>query len=344
MGWLETVFAGLERLGYKPVTTMFVPEASAGIQRLAEDLRAQRYVSVAAAFERIAEDRYGEALDAVIKALTGGDAARLPLALDAIRLWHDDPGPAAFHATMLMACGAIREAWRNRGGRVANEVAQSAWPAFFGHLENADSLLAMAARLRPGHVEPLAMRLITSRGLQMGHDETHARFQALTEVAPLHVDGHLNMQESLKAKWGGSHEAMFAFARQHAERAPEGHALASLVVHAHWEMRNLRYWADDERADDYFKRPEVVREIVDTWHRSAGSPQHRPNGDSRALYNVMAASLALCGQRELARNALQHMKWQCLSWPWCTMSDSLPESINVGWVVDRVARSVGAQP
>lgn len=344
MGWLEAVFAGLARLGYKPVTQEFVPPVSAGIRRMAEDLRQQRYEPLTAAFERLDPDRYDEALGALIDTLTDGNTDRLPSALDLIRVWHDDAGTAAFHASMLMARGAIREAWRVRGGQTANQVAREAWPVFMSQLGHADDLLEQAVRLRPQHAEPLAWRLITARGLQLGPDELQRRFAQLTAAAPLHLSGHLVMLESLKAKWGGSHEAMFAFARQHGERAPEGHVMAGLVVYAHWEMRNLRYWADDERANDYFKQPEVGRELAAAWKRSGGSPQHRSSGDSQSLFNAMAAALALCGQREPARQALRQMKGQCLDWPWCTMADSLPESVHFGWVVDRVSRSVGLKP
>lgn len=343
MGWLRAVFSSLERLGFKPVTTVFSPEASPGIQRMAEDLRAQRYEPLVAAFERIPPDRYGDALEAILDALTGGQESRLPVALDAVRVWHDDPGQGAFHAATLLGWGSIREAWRARGGRFANHVPQDAWPVFFGHLENAEELLAKAAGLRPQHPEPLSNLLITARGLQMGGEDERERFQALIDVAPLHVRGHVLMLENLKAKWGGSDEAMFAFARQHAERAPEGHALGCLPVHAHWEMRNMLAWKDEEPADAYFRRPEVAREIIQAWRCTAGSPSHVADGYSRALYNLMAASLALCGQRELARQALGKMQGQCLEWPWCAMSDSLAECANVGWVVDRVARSVGAR-
>lgn len=344
MDWLHAVFAWLERLGYQPATKLIDAGASPGIQRMAEDLRAQRYEPLEGAFERIPAGRYGEALDALLDAMAAGQEAGLPVALDMVRRWQDDPGQGAFHAAMLLARGSIREAWRVRGGKFAGEVPRDAWPAFFGHLENADRLLVSAARWRPSHPEPLVGRLITARGLQLDDDELQSRFQALLSLAPLHVQGHVLMLENLKAKWSGSHEAMFAFARQQAVRAPEGHALGALVVHAHWEMRNLRYWADDEQADAYFRRPEVAREITGVWQRTAGSSSHVPDGDSRALYNLMAASLALCGQRELARQALARMKGQCTEWPWCAMAETLREGVNTGWVVDRVARSVGVRP
>lgn len=343
MSCLHAVFSNLERLGFKPVTQVFAAQASPGIQRMAEDLRTRRYEPLLAAFERITPDRYDEALRALLEALTGGNESRLPNAMDAIRVWHDDPAKGAFHASMLLGWGSIREAWRARGGQWASKVSEEAWPVFFSHLENADELLAKAASLRPGHPEPLSNLLITARGLQMGGEEERVRFQALLDVAPLHVRGHVLMLENLKAKWGGSHEAMFAFARQHAERAPDGHALGCLPVHAHWEIRNLLDSADDERADAYFKRPEVAREIIMAWRRTGGSPRHVVDGYGRVLYNLMAATLFLCGQRELARQALMKMKGQCLHWPWCALSDSLAESVNVGWVVDRVARSVGAR-
>lgn len=344
MEWLQAVFAWLERLGYKPATAMFAPEASPGIQRMAEDLRARRYEALEAAFDRIPVDRYGDALDAILDALTGGKASQLPTALDAVRVWQDDPGKAAFHAAMLLARGSIREGWRVRGGRFAGDVREDAWPVFFGHLENADRLFDVARRLRPDHPEPCVGLLSTTRALEMDEAGTEARFRAVLAVAPLHLQGHVLMLENLKAKWGGSHEAMFAFAREHAGRAPDGHALGSLALYAHWEMRNLRYWDDDDDADAYFRQPEVARDIIQAWRRTAGAPAHVPDANSRVLHNLMAASLALCGQRELARQALQKMKGQCVEWPWCTMSESLPESVNPAWVVDRIARSVGMRP
>lgn len=341
MVWLQTVFTWLERLGFKPVTTVFDPAASPGIRRIADDLRAKRYEAVEAAFDRIAVDRYGDALDAILDAMTGGRASDLPTALDAVRVWQDDPGKGAFHAAMLLGRGSVREGWRVRGGKVAYDVKEDAWPVFISQLENADRLFDEAARVRPGHPEPWVGLLSTTRGLQLDDDDTGRRFQSLLERAPLHVQGHVLMLENLKAKWGGSHEAMFAFAREQAGRAPEGHVLGGLVVHAHWEMRNLRYWADDDDADAYFRQADVVRDIIQVWRRTGGSGRHVPDADSRVFYNLMAATLALCGQRELARQALRMMKGQCVEWPWCAMVESLPESMNTGWVVDRIARSVG---
>lgn len=343
MAWLQAVFAWLERLGYKPVTTVFAPGASPGIQRMAEDLRARRYDALEAAFERIPVDRYSDALDAILDAMTGGRESTLPAALDAVRIWQDDPGQGAFHAAMLLGRGSVREGWRVRGGKLADDVKEDAWPVFFSQLENADRLFDEAGRVRPAHPEPCVGLLSTTRGLGLDEVETTARFHALLERSPLHLQGHALMLENLKAKWGGSHEAMFAFAREHAGRAPEGHALGALPLHAHWEMRNLRYWADDDEADAYFRQADVVREVIQIWRRTAGSSSHAPDASARVLYNLMAATLALCGQRELARQALRMMKGQCVEWPWCAMVESLPESMNTGWVVDRIARSVGVR-
>lgn len=305
---------------------------------MATALLQQREQDVEPVLEKVKPDAYLRMLDAVLDVLEEDHGWEV--ALEALAAWHQR-APFSFHATMLRARGLIRAAWAARGGALASEVDGAAWPVFLARLENADHLLENATRLRPHHPEPLFMRLLTARGLQVDEDTQWQRFEALLVVAPLHYQGHVAMLENLKAKWGGSHGEMFRFARERAAAAPPGHALQSLPLHAHWEMRNLRYWQGDAKADLYFKKSEVAQEVLQAWLRSVGADRHVPDADSKSLFNLFAGVLFLCGHREQARVALAAMHGQCQDHPWCSMTQNTREEYNLGWVVDRVARSLG---
>ncbi|MFJ8045178.1 hypothetical protein ACIRBX_32215 [Kitasatospora sp. NPDC096147] len=129
-----------------------------------------------------------------------------------------------------LAFTEVTAAWRARGAGLSPTVRESAWPVFLDRLGRADRLLGRAAGLAPDNPGPRALALVTARGLQVSRREFDTRWASLTAVDPDHRYGHHQALQYLAAKWYGSHEEMFAFARAAAERVPDGHPLVLLPL------------------------------------------------------------------------------------------------------------------
>jgi hypothetical protein len=77
-------------------------------------------------------------------------------------------------------------------------------------------------------------------------------------------------------KWGGSHEAMFQFARWASGQAPDGHSAHKFIAIAHIEM-----WLDAEHGEPqqtYFHAESVKQEVMAAARRSILSPNYFRNG------------------------------------------------------------------
>jgi hypothetical protein len=116
---------------------------------------------------------------------------------------------------------------------------------------------------------------------------------------PYNFEAHLMAVTFLCAKWYGSHEQMFAAAREPAAAAPAGSSVAMLPLLAHFEYA-LREYGFETRAESlaakasYFHRPEVIREIeacAAKW-RGAGEPRLIGRGITLRHWLALANYLA----------------------------------------------------
>lgn len=145
-------------------------------------------------------------------------------------------------ALALLAETLLQKAWAVRGqGRVAT-VKKDAWAVFHSMLEEADEIGRAALDLVPGDAVAATTRLNIGRGLGLPDDEWWARLEEARKQEPFLYPAHLQMLQALCAKWYGSHEIMFAFARQVAREAPAGSPVGVVLAIAH-----LEYWATENR-------------------------------------------------------------------------------------------------
>lgn len=219
----------------------------------------------------------------------------------------------------------IAAAWKARGSGQAASVTQEGWKQFFRLLSEAESDLQAAAAREPDDPTPWAALLVTARGLQKSREEEQAVFDEVRQRDPAHFGACRSMLRARCAKWGGSHQAMFAFARESAAAAPEGSLLGALVPLAHAE----RYlWATgfaDKAADDpewfgkgdrYFRDPAVQRDLVQAWERSFGSPSFREVKSAPEGWNAFAFAFHLAGDQARARVALERTDKKITATPW----------------------------
>lgn len=187
-----------------------------------------------------------------------------------------DARPGSSLPVLFRGSHGINWAWEARGGARAKYVQKDAWPLFHGRLVEADRDLARAAALDDRDPAPNAMSVTVARGLSLGQAEIRRRFEQAHSRQPLNAPACTQALQGFARKWGGSHDAMFEFARWASGQAPEGHAAHKLIALAHIEM-----WMDAEQGEPqqtYFRADAVKQEVMAAARRSILSPQYVRNG------------------------------------------------------------------
>jgi hypothetical protein len=181
----------------------------------------------------------------------------------------------------------------------------------------------------PDNITAWYSLLVTSRWLELGVDETRRRFTEVVSRHPGHLRAHQQLLQQLCLKWGGSHEAMYAFAREAVTRAPAGSPLGSLVAMAHLEYwlhagtRRMEFFVDKR----HFSTPDVRAELRAAADRSVRHPDYRRRPGWARVHNEFAMALTLAGDRFAAAEQFRaigphftSVPWQYLypqpGWPW----------------------------
>lgn len=221
-------------------------------------------------------------------------AGKLPLeALDGWRA----AVPNSAVAALIRGRARIETGAQVRGGDVASRTAAAALHGFEEWLALADEDLRAASMLDAYDPTPYVSRLRVLQGTGR-RAEAPATFRELQSRDAHHFAGHHAMLMTLTRKWGGSHEAMFDFAR-HAAATRAG-TLPLLVAVAHLE-RWIGFEMEDDSAgaDRYGADPAVRGEI------------------QRALHDVHAS-----GALFASRSTLEPMNVVAF-WAWVTHDDDL---------------------
>jgi hypothetical protein len=188
-------------------------------------------------------------------------------------------------------------AWEARGAARAEHTQQQQFELFFKRLRFAENCLDDVVDRDPYDTTARAFLLTSGVGRQVDLDEEQRRFQDVVKRYPLHKWAHGAMQQYLCRKWFGSHEQMFAFARQTSGYAPPGSQLHGGLVEAHIEM-----WLDLPSGEDveYMKRPDVVAEIRTAAERSILHPAYQRRPGWPKLHNSFAFAFWQTGDMQAA--------------------------------------------
>ncbi|WP_116023710.1 hypothetical protein [Thermomonospora umbrina] len=136
----------------------------------------------------------------------------------------------------------VLEAWAIRGGGYASTVGTDRFKVFWSTLESAYEPLMRAVKLFPEDAAPWETLMWFGLGMQRERETLDGYWEELTARCPTLWMGHWARLQTVSAKWTGSHDEMFAFARDTAERAPRGSLLTGMVPLAHFE-----FWLSEER-------------------------------------------------------------------------------------------------
>lgn len=215
------------------------------------------------------------------------------------------------HALALRAELAVRRAWEIRGG----EWVPKDHDRFLDALADAEQCAREAIAVAPGDPSPHVTLLTAARGQQVDRDELDRRWAGLVALAPNHVEGHRATLQYKAAKWFGSADEMFEFARAASAQAAPGTVLALTVVIAHVEHFLMLSARSTKLADKHMQDPATRAEIAAAEARWRG-----PDGPSpverASAHNLLAFAWWLAEDAPAAREHLAHTREHLSAWPW----------------------------
>lgn len=217
---------------------------------------------------------------------------------------------------LLQGAALLQWAWEARGSGTSDTVSAEGRRLFLERLAQAETALQRAAELDPEDPTPFSFLITVTMGLQHPLDVTAAYFHEAVRRDRFHLPTHFALLYRLTEKWGGSHEAMFEYARSTVAELPDGHPLHLLLVEAH--VMRFEYFAFDGdpfgRAR-YLRKPDVQADIEGAYARMVGSPAWvEPPHDSSA--NEFAFYFWRVGDNARLASELARMRHHVTDSPW----------------------------
>ena len=131
---------------------------------------------------------------------------------------HDEPGSVL--PLLVQGAHAVFWAWEARGTGTGDTVGEQQAKVWFRRLKLAEDCLDEVVDRDPKCLEAWYFLIVLARARQLSTQERWHRYHKLIELDPIHHYGHDQMLQNLCAKWSGSAEEMFGFARRRAAAAP----------------------------------------------------------------------------------------------------------------------------
>jgi hypothetical protein len=220
--------------------------------------------------------------------------------------------PGTVLPVLVRGAHAVHWAWEARGMARASDTSMDQFHGFHQRLRLAEQCLGEVVQRDHGETAAWTFLLRSARGLQVGRAELLRRWGHVAGRHPHHWPAHAQMLLSLTAKWSGSDEDMFAFAREAAAKSPAGGPLAGLVANAHIE----KWMWLDEAGPAYITRQDVRNELLAAARHSVLHPAYRDRPAWLAVPNAFAFALAVSGQAEAALRVFDMIGHRVTEYPW----------------------------
>lgn len=224
----------------------------------------------------------------------------------------DDP-----HALVVRGHAGVVRAWEIRGADWTPRDVDR----FLDALHDAEEDITRAVESAPSDPSPLVSRLMTARGLELGVEEHEERLAALRRLAPFHRGGLSQVLQFKAAKWFGSTEEMFGFAREVSAQAPAGSAATLLVVAAHVEQYVALTSRSVALADKHMTSEATRSEIAAAEQRWLDGESGPSPVDKAWAHNLLGFTYWLTEQPERAAAHLAETKQHLAEWPWLYADD-----------------------
>lgn len=230
---------------------------------------------------------------------------------DWIGEWQDAE-PESTLPILVRGGRAMYRAGEERGAAYASQTSADQLEKFHKWMTFAENCLDEVVEREPDDTTARTCLVTTSRGRSINPPEAQRRFDELIARHPTHLMGHMSRLQYLCEKWFGSHEQMFAFARESAAKAPAGNALGVLIPDAHIEK-----WLRIDRTEfDYFKQPEVLAEVNEAADRSIRHLDYRRRPGWPTVHNTFALVFCLGDDDRAAAEQFDLIGDLVTKYPW----------------------------
>jgi hypothetical protein len=224
---------------------------------------------------------------------------------------------------ILLAGRHVKLGWAARTSAAGSEVTQAQFETFTEHLRAAERILMDVTARHPEDVRAWSWRIVTARGLELGQSEARRRYDRLAAHNPRHYSAQASLLQQLCPKWGGTWEAVHAFARASKESAEPGSHNPALVAQAHLEQ-----WFDlagGNAGSAYLNQPGVLDEISDAAALSVLHPDFRQGFGWVNVQGLFAMVYSLVGDDARAAVHFKALGDLASDAPWDLFLDKVPE-------------------
>ncbi|MFD4670820.1 hypothetical protein ACFWNN_13865 [Lentzea sp. NPDC058450] len=154
----------------------------------------------------------------------------LPVLLNA-----EEERPEDVNLLLLLGSAQTTAGWQSRGAAYAKDTSDEQFGGLINFTQRARRTLHRAAEMDPDDVAPWAALMPVALGAPTHRSEAAEVYAEVVKRVPDLVNATLRRLQSTAAKWYGSHDEMFAFARAGVAGLPDGHPLLALIPIAHIE-------------------------------------------------------------------------------------------------------------
>lgn len=228
-----------------------------------------------------------------------------------------------YYKTYLEASQEVARAWYYRGGGTADTVSDDAVENFVHHLITARSLLNDCM----DHPDTDGLACEKYITVQLGISDDLAKiYKTLKKMRhidqnlrnPPNLQGHVNYFNATCEKWLGSHDEMFAFAREYAMKDTGYGYMASLICHAHLQMwlYLIAFDEDEAAAGAYFTQQTVKDELLAAHNWFLSNVNDDTSGFNIMAHNMFTGLLYWSEEHEAAQYHFRAMKKRATPFPW----------------------------
>lgn len=214
--------------------------------------------------------------------------------------------------TLLKGYVLLLEAWKERSGKIADQVTDEQFERFWAVLDHAEDLLNGYLIKKPSSELAYGKLFKVAMGQGIGTDELYQLFIRYTQNTLGHLSAHIAMATDLTEQWGGSHVELFSFCRTSAKLDSR---YSALIAFAHYQRWFYSYHFEDDVDEDlYFQTTDVVNELTTAFeaHQCANVSIY----EKRLADNYFSFCFALSPRKKLFRDAFKNIMETPLPQPW----------------------------